>query len=388
MAALKLHFALIALLGILLVTGCSLLFANKLVGFLGKVTATTKVAANGDLTVHIPSQGNDEIAEMAASFNQMSENLGGIIKRVHHAVDTMRGSVTDIEQAAETTGKIAGQISVTVEELAHGATNQAQHLQAGASQVEETTKAVDTIYQNTEAVTQAVDNMYHTIHDGYQVVVKQGELLIENKKAAESVVTTVALLAERSQRIGQIVEVISSIAEQTNLLALNAAIEAARAGESGRGFAVVAEEIRKLAEQVSSSSQEITDLIQNIQNEVQQSVQNVSTSTTLIAEQEAAAMHTQKYFESIRGEIETVTGEVKNISTETQNIVPKIKGINASISEIAAVAQQNAASSEQVAASASEQSNSVTAIVAEIHKLLQETEILRNEVAAFKVSKE
>lgn len=382
---LQLNFALVALAGILLVTGCSLLFANKLVGFLGKVTATTKIAANGDLTVHIPATGNDEIAEMAASFNQMSDNLGVIIRRVLQTANNIRGSVNDIEHAADATGKIAGQISVTVEELARGATNQAQHLQAGASKVAETAKAVDIIYQNTETVTTAVDNMCQTVYEGYNVVVKQGDLLIQNKKAAESVVSTVALLAERSQRIGQIVEVISNIAGQTNLLALNAAIEAARAGEAGRGFAVVAEEIRKLAEQVSSSSHEITDLIQNIQHEIRQSVQNVSTSTTLIAEQEAATVNTQKYFESIREEIKAVTTEVKNISAETQNIVLKIQDINTSISEIAAVAQQNAASSEQVAASTSEQSTSVTAIVAEIHKLIQESKILRDEVATFKV---
>lgn len=385
LAQLKLQFALVALFGILLVAGCSLLFANKLVGFLEKVTSTTKLAANGDLTVKIPLTGNDEITEMAASFNQMNENLSNIIRRVNHTVDNVRSSVSDIENAAGSTGKIAEQISITVEELAHGATSQAQHLQAGATKAAETTKAVDTIYQHTEKVTKVVSGVYQTIHDGYQAVTKQGELLVENKKAAESVVSTVALLAERSQRIGQIVEVISNIAGQTNLLALNAAIEAARAGEAGRGFAVVAEEIRKLAEQVSSSSHEITDLIQNIQKEVQQSVKDVSTSTGLLNEQERAALTIRNYFEIIREEVERATTEVETISNETQNIVFKVKDINSSIGEIAAVAQQAAASSEEVAASTADQSTSVTLISTEINKLIQETETLRKEVMAFKV---
>jgi methyl-accepting chemotaxis protein len=46
-------------------------------------------------------------------------------------------------------------------------------------------------------------------------------------------------LSVQSDRIGEIVSLISAIARQTNLLALNATIEAARAGDAGKGFAVV-----------------------------------------------------------------------------------------------------------------------------------------------------
>jgi methyl-accepting chemotaxis protein len=96
--------------------------------------------------------------------------------------------------------------------------------------------------------------------------------MLATDEAVEAIAQRSVDLGNQSQRIHEILALISEIAEQTNLLALNAAIEAARAGDAGKGFAVVAAEIRKLAERSLESTESIRLIVEAIDAETNRTI--------------------------------------------------------------------------------------------------------------------
>ena len=147
-----------------------------------------------------------------------------------------------------------------------------------------------------------------------------------------------------TSEIKSIVQVIDSIANQTNLLALNASIEAARAGEHGKGFAVVAEEIRKLAENVTSATKDIEALIGSVHNTAQEAVRKTESSKDSIIRVQKSIKDTDMVFEEM-------LLSINQVHKETDNILCDIKSVDKFAGEIASVTQQQLATAEELTAS-------------------------------------
>ncbi|MGL5995301.1 MAG: methyl-accepting chemotaxis protein [Pseudomonas proteolytica] len=259
-----------SVLAMLLAVGAAVWLLRSKLQPLGDLVRQAEALGAGDLSARLNVSSQDEIGQLARSFNQMGE-----------ALSTM---VSHIREAAEEVNSRAQALSGLSGGAYEGMEQQSGEITSMAGAVEEfsaTSLNIADNMGNTERLAQ--ENAQQT-RIGRHSMQEASASLEHIATALNSTATVINTLGQRSQEIGGIVGVITSIAEQTNLLALNAAIEAARAGEQGRGFAVVADEVRNLASRTRQATDEISGMIQSIQQETGNAISTMEQGNVLMQE--------------------------------------------------------------------------------------------------------
>ncbi|GAB3790933.1 methyl-accepting chemotaxis protein [Virgibacillus kimchii] len=350
------------------------------------VVRMTKEMANGNLqAMSINYQGKDEIGQLAASVNQMKENIRQILGKVTSASGSVNERSEELTQAANEVKEGNIQIATTMEELSTGAETQANSASELSESMRTFVEKVKVSEQNGEAVSANSKDVLQLTQKGTSLM---NESIDQMKKidtiVAESV-DKVQGLDHQSNEISKLVKVIKDIADQTNLLSLNAAIEAARAGEHGRGFAVVADEVRKLSDQVAASVGEITQIVNNIQSETEEVVEALNDGYHEVQEGTGQIRTTGESFESIYTAITDMVDKVSNISGNLKEIADNSTNMNNLIEEVASVSEESAAGVQEAAASAEETSSSMEEVSYSADELAKLAEQLDDEVKTFKL---
>ncbi|MDC3744053.1 methyl-accepting chemotaxis protein [Pseudomonas syringae pv. syringae] len=320
--------------------GLALWLTRSIVGPLQRAVTAAEQVANGDLTHTIEVDGEDEVTRLLRALAMMQVNLREAMRHIGSSATQLASAATELN-------------SVT-EDSYRGLNQQNAEIDQAATAINEMTSAVEEVARNAVSTSDASNHSSTSALAGQTRVietVQSIQTLTDNVQATSMLVQN---LANQSQDIGKVLDVIRSIAEQTNLLALNAAIEAARAGESGRGFAVVADEVRALAHRTQQSTLEIDSMVSAMRSGSAQALDSMNTSRDRADSTLALAKGAGESLSEITSSINQISERNLVIASAAEEQAQVSREVDRNIVNIRDLSMQSTQGANQISASSHE----------------------------------
>ena len=279
-----------------------------------------QAADNLALDTRIELPGQDELSEIARSFNQFIDKVHGAMRQLADNSRQLSGMARDVAERARLTQS--------------NCTAQSDRTVQVATAINELGSTVNEIARNAENAANVAREATQHASDGSAVVGQAQQQIDALNGELEQAAKVIGALAAQTEAISTTLNTIRSISEQTNLLALNAAIEAARAGEQGRGFAVVADEVRTLASRSGASTEEIQQVIDRLQNESRSAVDAMAKGQRQSALVVEYASKASVALEQINSHIGQISDQNIQVATATEEQSSVVEDINRNIVDI------------------------------------------------------
>lgn len=324
-----------SVLAVLIIAAVALFVSRSITSPLHSTVAAMNDVSqgDGDLTHRIKLKADDELGQLATSFNRFADDVGNMVVTIRHSSRAMNEAslrlnhvLSEARAGVSRQQEESEQVATAINELAAASLEVARSAQQASSAAEQAENLVQSANQKLLSAVSGINGLASQVQSGASAVEQ---------------------LNQQSTRIGSVLDVIRNIAEQTNLLALNAAIESARAGEAGRGFAVVASEVRTLASRTQESTHEIASMIEQVQQGTQQVTQIMSAIEDGSLASVAEASEVEAALAEVLNSVNTINTQNAQIATAAEEQTSVSETINQNMTTIVDIANQTAEGTRQ-----------------------------------------
>ncbi|WP_247841116.1 methyl-accepting chemotaxis protein [Pseudomonas sp. MWU12-3103b] len=326
----------------------AMLLTRSIIRPLSTAVSAAESVAQGDLTRPIETHGNDEVSRLLKALATMQQNL-------RETLQGISGSATQLATAAD-------ELNAVTLDSTQGLQQQNNEIEQAATAVNEMTTAVEEVARNAVSTSDATRQSSESAQLGQARVSDTASAINALASDVQHTGELVQSLANQSQDIGKVLDVIRAIAEQTNLLALNAAIEAARAGESGRGFAVVADEVRALAYRTQQSTQEIEQMVQGMRTGSSLALDSMQASAARATTTLALAERAGEALETITASVHEIHERNLVIASAAEEQAQVAREVDRNLVNIRDLSVRSAAGADQTSASSHQLSQLANAL--------------------------
>ena len=219
LTSLKTTYAVLSLLGILLVAGlifALMRFSATITGATARLKHHVDALAQGDLHLSdLPVTSQDELGQLAANFNVMMKSIRDVIRQVAGTAEQLAAASEQLTAGAHQMAESATEIAGTVANVAEGTDAQLESL-AGAKKnigivsgdIERVTGKAERVAENSAETADAAQRGESLMNEAMTKMTGIEQSVLRSAEVVEK-------LGESSKQIGEIVETISAIAEQS-----------------------------------------------------------------------------------------------------------------------------------------------------------------------------
>ncbi len=298
---------------------------------------------------------------MVGAFLTATRAINSATQSMEDRISEFRTVVEDFDSTMKSVTETVASASTELESSAGAMSDTAS---ATSEQAASVAAAAEEASVNVETVAAAAEQLSNSITEIGRQVQQSSDVARDAVDRGNRANEQIEGLTEASQKIGEVLGLITDIANQTNLLALNATIEAARAGEAGKGFAVVAAEVKNLANQTAKATEDISQQVENIQSVTGQTVtglREINETINLIGETSTA----------ISAAVEEQDAATKEIAVNVEQAAVGTSEVTRNVSMVTQGAQETGIAADQVLEASGELAKQSTVLETEVRRFLE-----------------